>query len=204
VLSQDGHPSFLGPAVTVAACGCVGHTGCPRSHRWCLRRDMLVSVHRRSLGLWDAALNIQPAIFSTKPQAGPGKAVPTRWLPGARVHRWAAIHRGMLGTTGWGHHPPSHSVPPLTLTSQLIWVVPRGRDAQSFTSRAVCCAAGQGDPSPELWAGCWKRLTQPGLKPAHCVLPSPCSAQSRPGERQGTRSPLSWSSTHRPAVVFGC
>lgn len=44
VLPQEGHSSSLDPAVSVVVHGCVGPIGCPRPHRGCLRRDVLVSV----------------------------------------------------------------------------------------------------------------------------------------------------------------
>lgn len=46
----EGHTSSLDRAVTVAVHGHVGPTGCPRSHRGCLRRDMLVSVLQKQPG----------------------------------------------------------------------------------------------------------------------------------------------------------
>lgn len=158
---------------------------------------------RISPGLWEAALNIQPAIFSTNThwfrQGGPGKAASRcqrSWME-SHPHRHAGNNR--MG--------PS-ALPPLHTTSYPHFAAHQGnleglRQAKhQKRSRAVSCAVGQGGPSTALWAGCLKSLTQQGSKPGHRVLPSPCSAQSRPGQQQGTPSPLSWSSTHGPALVF--
>ena len=128
VLSQEGHTSSLDPAVTVAVHGHVGSTGCPRSHSWCLRRGMLVSVLQdqcRAVGSSPKHPTCRSLHKTTRwsSPGGPGKVVQARQLPAARDHQQSAIRTGQkhAGNEGMGpsalHPALYHFLPSLCSSS---------------------------------------------------------------------------------------
>lgn len=90
--------------MTVAVHGHVGPTGCPRSHRWCLRRHMLVSVLQdqpRAVGISPKHPTCQSLHKTTywSRQRGPGK------VPGTINRKPFTQVKSMLGMREWGHQP---------------------------------------------------------------------------------------------------